>query len=1040
MTAIVPRRVFSQDSQHPTTAHIVWTLLHHTYLSSRALYHRRSLCVHHDPVDFELKREMVPLLTSTALRNLQATPDVHEGALFPMMRWDRVTVRGGGRKAEARDAGSLVPEKGGAEGTEEAKAEAKVEINVEAEAKAVINVEAKVVELSQPLSASRVGDLLSRMGATVLYEKMMKKRDLQKNGRKQQINILREFVEQVLPAVPGADGIELAAVDVFGNRHRLMVRFYKPADRPRQYFLEDVEWVDMYKLGAGDVLGFGMVGEGGEIVVFGRVADAELKKKAGNKGSNGCNAFWLEAENEGFRAKGNEWKAKEGNEKNEKNEKKGGVVPPPTSSMAAPYLSVAASDAFVACGSDDGRIVLYPVGGSRPIKLWDALAPMGEGGCARASGILGIVRVVSLAFSRDGSWLVSAVVVGERGSVEVRAWRVGEGEAGVVGPEVSCAGRVEVDMRAANGGVGEVTVAVAGGGAGVDGVGGVWGGGGGSGGGSGSGGTKDDVLVTPVKRGGRQGKQATPEEAATPRTGRKGATNGAMRATSTDGKRKQKTPRGKGVPVEVEADTYVRALVTDVRGGRAFWLNVLGKAKPKEKVAGTAGRKDKKRKLFGSAQEAPAPSPAQEAPAADATTAIDYALELVEVVIPPAPSPAPGLVSIDDRVELYWSDNVDERGRVKPEWFKGTVQQVDAGRKRMLVRYDDKQVVWEFWEGPEALQWRHEEAERKTEAVAAPPAAAATGRLLVALCGDRFDHLAVLDIPRAILRLYALRTSPVGQEPALCLLDEVKTTCSFHEPILALPSHMAVSPDGRRIAITHPKAYVYVFDVNTNPLVLELQSPSKLEHQEVMPLGCFGFTDWDAPTGRWEDLGQGKKPRVHTWHSSAWAPDSTTLFCTLSTGLTHTVGAGSTASTASTAPAASAARAAPKPKPPAPTELNGTIVWDLKRNYWKSLLRSDSEGVEHRVVALVAHPLVRPMRLFCLTSTGIVNVWASKLVQDWTLVEPHWEFYESNKVYHEKEDDWDLSDDDDPQRLARMGFGHPIVLGPGRGDEILEID
>ena len=88
----------------------------------------------------------------------------------------------------------------------------------------------------------------------------------------------------------------------------------------------------------------------------------------------------------------------------------------------------------------------------------------------------------------------------------------------------------------------------------------------------------------------------------------------------------------------------------------------------------------------------------------------------------------------------------------------------------------------------------------------------------------------------------------------------------------------------------------------------------------------------------------------------------------------------------------------------------------------------------------MAHPLVRPMRLFCLTSTGIVNVWSSKLVQDWTLVEPHWEFYESNKVYHEKEDDWDLSDDDDPQRLARMGFGHPIVLSPGKEDEVLEID
>jgi hypothetical protein len=168
---------------------------------------------------------------------------------------------------------------------------------------------------------------------------------------------------------------------------------------------------------------------------------------------------------------------------------------------------------------------------------------------------------------------------------------------------------------------------------------------------------------------------------------------------------------------------------------------------------------------------------------------------------------------------------------------------------------------------------------------------------------------------------------------------------------------------------------------------------------------------------------------MHTWHESSFAPDSRTLFCSVSTGSKYAYDLG---------------EAVPGeyafPNPAGPTELNAIIAWDLVGNTWKSMMRSHWDGVEHVPIVLETHPLVRPMRLFSLNSTGMINVWASKMVQDWTIIEPHWDYYESNKVYHEKEDDFDDWDAADVSRRGHVRRGHPYELGPGEGEEDIEID
>ena len=104
-----------------------------------------------------------------------------------------------------------------------------------------------------------------------------------------------------MPRVEDSSGVDLSPIDVFGNRHSVMLRFNKSsaASLGRDYFLGDPKSVvQFYNLKAGDVLSVGKVGTGhdAQIVVCGRAAPADDPIRGGLR----CNRFWLQRENQGF--------------------------------------------------------------------------------------------------------------------------------------------------------------------------------------------------------------------------------------------------------------------------------------------------------------------------------------------------------------------------------------------------------------------------------------------------------------------------------------------------------------------------------------------------------------------------------------------------------------------------------------------------------------------------------------------------------------------------------------------------------------------
>ena len=152
-----------------------------------------------------------------------------------------------------------------------------------------------------PLQPERAAQLMQQIGATTLYEKLVSKTDLYHKQATPRFSINNEFVDQVLPRVEDSSGIDLSPIDVFGNRHSVMLRFNKSsaASLGRDYFLGDPKSVvQFYNLKAGDVLSIGKVGTGpdAQIVVCGRVAPVDDPIRGGLR----CNRFWLQRENQGF--------------------------------------------------------------------------------------------------------------------------------------------------------------------------------------------------------------------------------------------------------------------------------------------------------------------------------------------------------------------------------------------------------------------------------------------------------------------------------------------------------------------------------------------------------------------------------------------------------------------------------------------------------------------------------------------------------------------------------------------------------------------
>ena len=317
----------------------------------------------------------------------------------------------------------------------------------------------------------------------------------------------------------------------------------------------------------------------------------------------------------------------------------------------SPFICVAASTSYLACGTDDGRIVLFSVEERHVCQTVDC-ADLDGGRLPEPS----VVRLTDVAFSADGSWLMGVVAREPRAatsttsssssssSVEVWVWQVRAGVAPPV-PPLALVGRAVVPECERNSV--EFTVEVCG--AGVDAV---WGGAG-----------TEDVLTTPVKP-----RRRVEGDGGSIRKGKRGKAADGILVDMNDANDTKDTKDTKdtndwndwndnGGRVLGDGDCLVRGLVTDVRGGRVYWLTVGGNQDAVSRA------KKVKCDVAKNGQDEVEGAPL-------------FSVEFVEVPFPPGRSSGPEDVGIDDRVELYWADNEDEKGKLKPEWFKGTVAQV----------------------------------------------------------------------------------------------------------------------------------------------------------------------------------------------------------------------------------------------------------------------------------------------------------------------------------------------------------------------------
>ena len=567
-------------------------------------------------------------------------------------------------------------------------------------------------------------------------------------------------------------------------------------------------------------------------------------------------------------------------------------------------VRIALCPQYLATGTADGRIIIWPVSRRTPVDSIELGST--------------VQRVCDLSWSLDGRFLFA--VVKDEGSVVLRVWEVdAHGNENITSEIGSVSIKASGDVKVEGCGYEEPAC-----GRGVDGA-------------TTTSCLPDSTTTTPRKQG---GKGAT---AADIRVTPNGSMPKKRQAQNAQGALNKGTPKkSKGTTETVDATDITddagrltRALVTDVQSGELQWLVV--------KPSGTT-----------------------------------YSLEMSPITLRGWETPR---LVVGDRVEVFWKDNEPQ-----PMWFAGSVGQVDPSRKRMFVFYDDGQALWEEWEGPEALEWRkeapggasHPLPSSSEPAEAAPPKGEIdeanlietvgetikpVAGFLAVRCGKKFDHLAVLDVPAGTLRLYA-RQGP----DAFRLIDELKTNNKHKRP-----SHLAVSPNGRRLVVTHPNGNIFAFSVNTDDNVSSLESPNKNHHHEVMHLAMIGQLDWHSHRGK---PGAKEGERYHTWHTCTFAPDSTHVFCSMT--LDHE----------------------PKKHP--------IVIWDPVSNVNKRLLESSNNCVPHLVTSMCAHPHSRPMELFALNTSGLVVIWAPRLVQNWSVIEQGFESFEQNRLHIEEEDDFDV--------------------------------
>ena len=539
---------------------------------------------------------------------------------------------------------------------------------------------------------------------------------------------------------------------------------------------------------------------------------------------------------------------------------------------------IATSVQYLATGTADGRIIIWPVSQRTPVEFIEV------GSTSQ--------RVDDLAWSPDGRFLFS-VIPGE-GGVVLRVW------------DVRTYGNDNITSE-----VGSVSMHAAGA-------------------------VKFGGVVC-VDAEGVRAVDASPAPSPARRTPNKRCRKDMERC---NGSKSAKGTRGEALTNGDKAECHVRALVTDVEGGGLHWLVV-------KRVGGS------------------------------------YTLDLAEVTLHGWDTPRH--IVVGDRCELHWEDNDP------PMWFAGTVAQVDPRGKRIFVFYDDGQALWEDLEGPEALQWRKTDGvargsdplllpspSDRTETVdyavhpgqphqlteEQPSTSSGTAVTVAVLCGKNFDHLAVLDGPATRLRLYVMQGAD-----GFRLVDELITNERGKRP-----SHIAVSPDGLCLAVTHPLGNVFAYSVNSGDDGPSPGSPNRRQGDGKTPLAMVGQLDWHSYKGK-----QGAKQgdRCHTWHCCTFAPDSSHIFCSMT--LDHE----------------------PKRHP--------VVIWDHVGGKNKRLLESSTDGVPHMVTSLCAHPHCRPMELFALSSSGLVVIWASRLVQNWSVIDQGFESFEQNRSHIEREDDFDVT-------------------------------
>jgi len=79
-------------------------------------------------------------------------------------------------------------------------------------------------------------------------------------------------------------------------------------------------------------------------------------------------------------------------------------------------------------------------------------------------------------------------------------------------------------------------------------------------------------------------------------------------------------------------------------------------------------------------------------------------------------------------------------------------------------------------------------------------------------------------------------------------------------------------------------------------------------------------------------------------------------------------------------------------------------TWNVEHGYPENTLQAGKDSI----AALAWHPLSIPMQLFALGNSGRIYIWAKIMTQKWSAFAPDFETIEDNRMYEEKETEFDV--------------------------------